>query len=775
MRLGTIAFLVGVVIALQFAHLPQIAWSFLLVPLLLVLLRFPHVNAVVLLFCGMLWLSLRASILIDGTLTTELEGRDAIIEGSIVSIPVLRADSSRFIFSVENMHVEGRAVTQPKRIKLSWYGHKPLKLASGQRWRLTVRLKRPYGMMNPGGFDYERWLFQQGIGATGYVRNASTNTQLNDRDKIFDMTNAFYRLRQHLSDRINQLAGNSDQVGIIQALALGERGQISPDQWQRLQDTGTNHLVAISGLHIGLVSAWVFFVSRWLWPRSLGRYLNLAAPRAAAICGWVAAVLYAALAGFSIPTQRALVMVTVVMLGVITQRPIALSHVWALSLLAVLIYDPLAPLSAGFWLSYAAVGVILFGLGNRLTTTSLWWRFGRVHIVVALGLAPLLILLFQNIPVLSPLANFIAVPLVSLVTVPATLLAMVFIDLWPIFSEGLLLIAHYSLVILQKILTILHPYSSLPINLPVLNIFTLSSLVIGTLWLLTPKGWPTRWLGVVGFLPLFFFTVDRPKEGTFWLSVLDVGQGTSIVVTTKNHTLVYDTGARFSDQFDMGSAVVLPYLRALSDRQVDMLIVSHEDNDHMGGAASIIAAGSVKQVLSSAPDKFAKDVAKPCVGGESWQWDGIHFELFHPDANYRVKNKRTVRNNRSCVLRVSNGSEAVLLPGDIEKDAERYLMTHYRDRLSADIVVAPHHGSRTSSTQSFINNINPDYVIYTVGYRNRYGFPKSQVTERYDGMGAKAYRTDDSGALRFILDGEGEIAPPTQYRQEQRRFWHTIR
>jgi len=771
MRLGTIAFLAGILIALQFTHLPAPAWSLLLFPLLFVSLRLPYVGTVALLLVGVLWLSLRASFLLDGTIAAELEGKDAIIEGSIVSIPVTKENFSKFLFSVDAMHIDGVKITGPKRIRLSWYGKGSKAVASGQRWRFTARLKRPYGTMNPGGFDYERWLFQNRINATAYIRINSANTQL---DNVSDI-DSFYRLRQHLHDRIGDLVGDSTQVGIIQALALGERGQISQEQWQRLQETGTNHLVAISGLHIGLVAAWVFFLARWLWSRSLARFYRIPASRVAAVLAWCAAFSYAAMAGFSIPTQRALVMVSVVMLGIISQRPLALSHVWALSLLAVLIYDPLAPLSAGFWLSYAAVGVILFALGNRLTNTGLWWRYGRVHVVVALGLAPLLIVLFQNVPVLSPLANFIAVPLVSLVTVPLTLLALPFVDLLPKLSGLLLLGAHYSLLLLEQVLASVHQYSKLPFDLPVLNGFAMSSLVIGTLWLLMPRGWPARWLGVVGFLPLFFVSPDRPAVNSFWLTVLDVGQGTAIVIETQNHTLVYDTGARFSDNFDMGSAVVLPYLQAQGLATIDTLLVSHADNDHIGGAASILEEAEVKRVLTSATENFGKGVATECKAGQSWQWDGIQFELLHPDATYATKSKGRTRNNRSCVLRISNGVEAVLLPGDIEKEAERYLLERYNDKLKANIIVAPHHGSRTSSTPHFVKKINVDYVIYTVGYRNRYGFPKSLVMKRYQDTGALAYRSDDSGALRFILDGDGEIAPPTQYRIEQRRFWHTVR
>lgn len=771
MRLGTITFLAGIMIGLQFTDLPPLAWSILLFPLLLVSLRFPRLRSAAMLVMGVLWLSLRASLVVDGTLATKLEGKDAIIEGSIVSIPVIKEDYSRFTFAVENMHVDGLQISDSKRLRLTWYGRQPVTVKSGQRWRLTVRLKRPYGTMNPGGFDYEAWLFQNRINATGYVRQAANNQRLPDRG----LTDRFFRLRQHLLDRIGIVMSDMKQSGIIQALALGERGRIAAEQWQRLQATGTNHLVAISGLHIGLVAAGMFVLARWLWLRSPLQSARLPAARVAAILAWCAAFFYAALAGFSLPTQRALVMLSVVMLGVIWQRPLILSYVWALSLLAVLVYDPLAPLSAGFWLSYAAVGVIIFTLGNRLTASGLWWRWGRVHVVIALGLAPLLFVLFQQLPLLSPLANFFAVPLVSFVTVPLTLTALVFIDLLPAVAHYLLLAADYSLIALDTFLIAIHRYSKLPVNLPAASGGALISLVVGTVWLLLPRGWPARWLGLAGFLPLFFAAPSRPAVNHYWLTVLDVGQGLAVVVETQHHVLLYDTGARYSEQFDMGAAVVLPYLRHKGINKIDILLISHADNDHIGGAQSVLNGIQVDKLLAPPTDYAEMTESVPCQAGYTWHWDGVDFELLHPNANYIEKNKRRIRNNRSCVLRISNGAESVLLPGDVEKGAEKSLLAHAGDRLKADIILAPHHGSLTSSTAAFVEKVNPDYVVFAVGYRNRYGFPKEKVVKRYQEIDAKGFRTDDSGALQFVLDTDGEIAQPLQYRLQQRRFWHTRR
>lgn len=771
MRLGTIAFLAGIVLGLQLSELPAAWSSLLLFPLLLIALRFPQARTVSLLLCGLLWLSWRCSLILGGTLAPHFEGRDAIIVGSIVSIPAYRDNSVRFMFSVERMEVAGELVAAPKRVRLSHYGSNLLLLGGGQRWQFIVRLKRPSGTMNPGGFDYERWLFQNHVNATGYVRD---DAELNRPLAAAGADHTVMRLRQHLAERLTALAPDARQLGIIQALALGERGQMAQEQWQRLQATGTNHLVAISGLHIGLIAGASFFISRWLWSRTLGRRVALAAPRFAAVVAWLAALFYAALAGFSIPTQRALVMVSVVMLAILAQRPLALSHVWALSLLVVLVVDPLAVLSAGFWLSYAAVGVILFSFSNRLAPNNLWWRWGRVHVVVALGLAPLLVLFFQQLPWVSPLANFIAVPLVSFVTVPLILAALPWVDLLPGLSALLLLGAHHSLMALDAVLIFLDERGRLPFGLGAVTGVSGIAALLGIFWLLMPRGWPARWLGVFGLLPMLFMTSPRPSNEHFWVTLLDVGQGLAVVVQTAHHTLLYDSGARFSDNFDMGEAVVVPYLRHSGVHRLDTMIISHADNDHIGGAASILGSMPVVRLLSSAPEQFDFAAAGHCRAGEQWQWDGVHFEILHPHSDFFDANERSRRNNHSCVLRISNGAYSVLLPGDIEAAAERQLLATYGEQLRSDILVVPHHGSKTSSSERFVAAVAPDYALYAIGYRNRYGFPKENIVRRYQAIGADTYRSDDSGALRFEIGTAAPLPPPRQYRLLQRRFWHTV-
>ncbi len=769
MRLGTIAFLAGIVAGLQFTSLPPMVWSVLLVPSVLILLRFPQLHAIAFFAAGLLWLFIRSSLLISGTLPSELEGKNVIIEGSVVSIPVKRERASQFMFRVDRVLKANEHRLRLNKIKLTWYGDKKTAFKSGQYWRLTVRLKRPNSTMNPGGFDYAAWLLQNHVNAVGYIRDSPTPQLIADSGNI----NPIYQWRNNLYSQFNEAVSDQTQRGILNALAFGKRDDIPPEQWQRLQDTGTNHLVAISGLHIGLVAAWVYVVVRWFWLRLVSRFVGFPASSVAAIAAFLCAFFYAALAGFALPTQRALIMLMVVSLGVVSRRPLIFSHVWALSLLAVLIYDPFTPLSAGFWLSFAAVGVIIYTLTNRFAMKGLWWKFGRVHVVISIGLAPFLVIFFSQVPVMSPLANLIAVPLVSIITVPLTLLSLVLIHPLPEVSSVIVQIANYSLIVMDNYLNWIHEFPVWRLSAGGVSSTAIVGLIIGTALLIAPRGVPARWLGLFGFIPLLFSQQIRPEYGEYWLSVLDVGQGLAVIVETQQHTLVYDTGARYSSRFDMGDAVVIPYLRYNGLDKVDTVLVSHSDNDHSGGLGSITEAIPVTNILTSRPEEITVDRdIQACRSGNSWQWDGVKFEVLHPPPRLSAESKSNNRNNDSCVLSVTNGVETVLLPGDIERRSEHYLIDRFAEKLNADILLVPHHGSKTSSTIAFIQQVNPEYAVVSAGYRNRWGFPKPEVIKRYLLQGSHVLETKKSGAIKFVLDGDGVIDAPSEFGKENKRFWH---
>ncbi|MCP4041542.1 MAG: DNA internalization-related competence protein ComEC/Rec2, partial [Gammaproteobacteria bacterium] len=606
------------------------------------------------------------------------------------------------------------------------------------------RLKRPHGFSNPGGFDYEGWLFQHGIRATGYVRSRGENRRL-----VESQGYPVARLRQYLDGRFDLEFRDSEYLGIAKALAIGLRHDLNDDQWQILRATGTSHLMAISGLHIGLVAGFTFLLARRLWSRAGSAPLYLAAPRFAALPALLAALIYAALAGFSIPTQRALVMVVVVMAAMLLRGRPYPSHSLAVAMLLILLVDPLAVLSAGFWLSFVAVAIILFGMGGRVSGRGFWWRWGRVHWLVAIGLLPVLLAFFGENPLLSPLANLLAVPWVGMVVVPLVLAGTLLLVPLPALGEWLLLAGLKAVELFWPFLDWLAGLDLVYRIPPVTQPLFLAAGGIGVILLLSPRGFPGRWLGVVWLTPLVFAPLDEgPEAGSAWLTLLDVGQGLAAVVRTSNHLLVYDTGPRYSAHFDAGHAVVEPYLRSLGIGYIDTLVISHGDNDHAGGAESLLAAVPAGLILTGEPDQ-RWPTATTCRRGRRWQWDGVMFRILHPG-----KELSSQDNNNSCVLQVSVDGESILLPGDIESTVEEALVEIFGSELRSRIMVAPHHGSRTSSSEEFLAAVSPEHILFSVGYRNRFGLPPMQVLQRYRSHGAADHETASRGAITFKLGKE---------------------
>jgi len=777
MRSGTIAFLLGVLAFQQLRDPPDPRWVGLLAVLLPVAVLSRKWRLPVVLAVGFLWALLRAALILSHGIAPELEGRDVLVEGVVASIPAPRERGLRFDFDVQTLTAEDRRQPSPGRIQLSWYGAAPA-VGVGERWRLKVRLKRPRGFMNPGGFDYEGWLFQHRIRARGYVRRDAGNLRLVEQPEGHPVD----RLRRRLQVAIAGVLGDSPNLGMVTALAVGERQGLSARQWQVLTRTGTNHLMAISGLHVGLVAGLVFFLVRCLWAWPGVTVLYLPAPKAAAAVALLAAAGYAALAGFAIPTQRALIMLAVAMGAVLLQRGSAASHSLALALLAVLVFDPFAVMAPGFWLSFAAVAVILLGMSGRLrvqrapgasdspmavNAPGLWWKWGRVQWLVAVGLLPLTLVLFQRASLVSPIANLVAVPWMSLSVIPLTLAGALAAPVVPAAGAVLL---HAADALLALLWAYLEWLSALPAALWTQHAprgWATGCAVLGVVLLLAPRGLPGRWLAGLWLLPLFLARPPAPAPGEVWFTLLDVGQGLAAVVRTAGHTLVYDTGPRFSERFDTGRAVVVPFLREAGVDRIDLLVVSHGDNDHIGGARSILDELPVERIITGVPDKLLGTGAEACGADQAWNWDGVKFRIIHPPAGRLYKG-----NDGSCVLRVDSGAAGVLLPGDIEKPTERLLLDKYRPGLAAEILVAPHHGSNTSSTRAFLQTVNPGYVLFPVGYRNRFGFPKSRVTARYREQGVTLLDTAQHGAISFRLPIAGDLVPPETYRQAARRYWN---
>ena len=762
MRLICLAFLLGVILLHQHASLPSPNWAFLLIPLLL-LLKFTKIRLIVVFSCGYLWALLFSSYFLSFELDAEHEGQDIQIVGFVDSLVSQETRRAQFEFDVLSATYQGKTIESPGRIKLTWYNEYP-NLSLGEKWQLTVRLKRPRGFSNPGGFDYERWMFSEKIRAQGYVRPRGENILLDANT----LKSRLYQVRQSIANSINEVSDELQHEAILSALSIGDRQAMSQDQWRILLATGTNHLMAISGLHIGLVAGLGFILGRWCWSRSARLIHILSSPKAGALLAIALALYYSFLAGFSVPTQRALVMVVVVMLGYIQLKQRLPSTILAAALFVVLLWDPLAVLSASFWLSFLAVGLLIYGMSGRVSDKGWWWKWGRAQWVLFLGLLPLLLFLFQKASFVAPIANIIAVPWVSLVVVPLALLASTVSLVNDVLAGWLFELVDRAFEIIWVFLAWLASFSWAQWVKPQIPLWLTTVTLLGILLLLAPKGFKLRYFGFIWLIPLFLYSADKPRQGELWFTMLDVGQGLSLVLRTSNHVLVYDTGAKFSEHFDAGRAVVVPYLNNyLGVNHLDKLIIGHSDNDHMGGASSVLSAVSVKEIIASDDEGLETYDIQVCTTGMSWSWDGVSFEMLHPDEGYLGSD-----NDRSCVLKVDTASASILITGDIEKRAESNLLVAQEEKLDSDILVVPHHGSLTSSTEEFIELVSPQVALFAVGYRNRYGFPKPEVVDRYSAHQTALYETSRHGAISFRLNGEIHQFRPKTFRDTNRYYWH---
>jgi len=744
-----IAFLSGCLLVAWLPQLPSLYWLLTLFPLIIIAWRWSKWT-ILWFIVAVIWASVQAHVRLDNQLDPIHERQDILVSGFIDSLPHHNGQRVRFEFKPENS-----SVNLPAKIRLSWYFPPDITPQANEKWQFLVRLKVPHGMANPGGFDYESWLFQQQIGATGYIRQSELNQKLQSAS----MYSVNY-WRATLIEKMASLLEQSPHLALVQGLGVGNRDLMQPEQWETLRQTGTSHLLAISGLHIGLAAALGFFAGKTVWRIRSQQLLILSDRQAGAVGGLLLAVFYALLAGLSIPTQRALVMVSVVMLSIFIKRRVDPLQVLSLSLILVLFIDPFAVMAVGFWLSFTAVLCILYVAQYRQPARK--WLWLHIHLWIAVGLTPLLLLFFQETSLIAPLANLLAVPLVSFLIVPLLLLTMLLLSLD-------LQLAGWLLDITERLLALLWWYldclAQLPLSVwqtPVFSIGLLGLSGIGILILLAPRGWPLRWLGIILLMPLFFYSPKRPDAAEVWFTLLDVGQGLSAVVQTQNHTLVFDTGPAFGE-FNTGSAVVIPYLRYQAVKQLDMLIISHADNDHIGGANAVLSTYPANQVLSSDPDKLAGSAL--CEQGQSWRWDQVQFEVLHPSINDTGS-----RNDLSCVLKISSQYGNILLTGDIERRAEIGLVRQYAQQLSADILIAPHHGSRSSSSKVFIQQVSPRFVLFASGYQNRYNFPARNVVDRYHQMGSKTFQTGIQGALMIKLDQQLNLSPKG-WRQQHRRLW----
>ena len=795
MRCLLLAFASGVLALQQQPELPAHAWAASVLALLLIALlgalgarrldgrpRELALGAakaalvVAVAIAGFFYAAWRAEARLADQLPSAWEGRDVEIRGVVDEMPQPVDRGRRFAFAVERVLTEDAMV--PSRLSLGWYasrngegpGSEIPELHAGERWQLVVRLKRPHGTINPHGFDLEGWLLENGFGATGYVREDDANR----------MVEAFAgrpgdhveRLRESIRLRILRALDGRPYAGVIAALAIGDERAIPAEQWRVFNRTGIGHLISISGLHVTFFASLIGAIVLGLWRRSHALTLALPARKAAAVAGVVAAFAYVALAGFQVPAQRTLYMLVVAAAGLWLGRPGTASVVWLWALAVVLALDPWASLAPGFWLSFGAVGVLLYAGVGRVGTGSVLGAAARAQWAVTLGLVPLMLILFQQISLVSPLANAVAIPAVTVIVVPLTLVSIALP--W----NGLLVAAHEVFAWLAALLEWLSALPAAVWQQHGPSVWAVVAGLAGVAWILAPRGVPGRALGVAWLLPLFIVAPSLPPPGAFRVTVLDVGQGLAVLVQTHAHALLYDTGPRFNETADAGSRIVAPVLRATGVARLDGMIVSHQDSDHSGGALSLMQTVPIGWLASSLPEDSSilrsraahGEPVHRCLAGERWDWDGVQFSFLHPvAANYA--NPKLKANDLSCVLRVSSASGSALLTGDIEARTEADLVRRDAASLRAQLLVVPHHGSRSSSTPAFIAAVAPQIAVFTPGYRNRFGHPRPEIVERYTSAAIPTYRTDYEGALTFAFEPRTALAPRAQ-RDADRRYWH---
>ena len=736
MRTGMVALALGL-LALRFLPALPPVWLCTLLPVIgLMLLPFRTYPVAFFLF-GLSWACLQAQWAQDDRLPSRLDGETRWVEGRVVGLPQHTEAVVRF----ELADARSRHGTVPPLMRLAWYGGPPVK--SGERWRVAVKLKRPAGLLNPHAFDYDAWLLAQRIGATGTVKDGEL------------LSEARWAWRDGIRQRL-QAVDAQGRTGVLTALVLGDGSGLSRQDWQVLQDTGTVHLLVISGQHIGLLAGVVYLLiaglARYgLWPNRL--------PWLPWACGlaFAAALGYGLLAGFEVPVRRACLMIGLVLLWRLRFRHLGAWWPLLLALNGVLLLDPLASLQPGFWLSFAAVAVLIFTFSGRLGPWRWWQTWTRAQWLIAIGLGPLLLVLGLPISLSGPLVNLLAVPWISLLVLPPALLGTLLLPV-PYVGEGLLWLAGG---LIDGLFTgLAWMAGQVPAWVPTaIPMWVWGLGALGAFLLLLPRGVPLRPLGWPLLLLLIFPPRSEIPEGVADIWQLDVGQGLAILVRTRHHTLLYDAGPRFGDN-DLGERVVLPTLRKLGVDGIDLMLISHAHADHAGGARAVAQGLPVKHVLGGEPAELPNEwQAAGCESGRRWTWDGVNFELWQW-AHARESNPK------SCVLQIEASGERMLLTGDIDMAAERALLESPL-AIPTDWLQSPHHGSRSSSSMALLDRLRPKAVLISRGQGNSFGHPHPTVLARYQKYGMAIYDSADQGAVHLQL---GRFEAPRSMRLE-RRFW----
>ena len=767
---------------------------------------------------------LRSSAYAEESLSPALEGRDMLVTGIVVGLPQSNEMGLRFRLQVEAATLGGLHTDLPALMDVGWYGgafsagpavfpdaehpggtgqaqpafhlnRLPANVKAGERWTMLLRIKAPHGSHNPRGFDYELWLWEQGVQALGYVRASPKDPAALREGQTWRHPVAL--ARQEVRDQINRRVESRQLAGVIAALVVGDQNAIDRTDWDVFRTTGVAHLVSISGLHITMFAWGASLLLGWLWRRSGRLCRAVPAPHAALVGGVLLASAYAVFSGWGIPAQRTCLMLAVVGLLRLAGARWPWPHIWMLTCAAVVVVDPWALLQPGFWLSFVAVGV-LFATDSGATHANpasvaaprdvetlegqgpdnvARWRawIGRAakgveaglreQWLITLTLAPLSLLLFGQMSLVGLLANAVAIPWVTLVVTPLALLGVLFAGLWDVAAAALSVL----LAVLQWLAN--WQWAAIAMALPPLWIGVVGTL--GGLVLVLPLPATVRLLGLPLLVPLLLWRVPVPPHGHFELLAADIGQGNAVLVRTAAHALLYDAGPRYSLESDAGHRVLVPLLRSLNMR-LDRLVLSHRDIDHVGGAAAVLATQPQAEIMSSLGADHVlqtERATRRCQAGQHWEWDGVHFDVLHPPVLEYEANRKP--NALSCVLRVTSGGRAVLLAGDIEEAQETQLLSA-GTALRSDVLLVPHHGSKTSSSRAFLQAVQPAVAVVQAGYRNRFGHPAPPVVDRYRQFGIALIDTPHCGA--YVWQSWRPEMPQDEacIRLRNRRYWHHV-
>jgi len=704
---------------------------------------------------GFYYAAWRADLRLADRVDPAWVGQVLVATGVVEGLPQQTRHGWRFILRVPQ--TEGAPL--PTRLRVSvahkWLATPP---RAGECLRLPVRARPPHASQNPGVVDAEGWLFEHGIRGFASAAGPVQVTQACGVSLRATIDAARQRLRDGMQARLVDTAGALPYAGVVIALAVGDQAAIPDAQWRLFRITGVTHLMSISGLHITLLSGLAYLLIYALWRRVAWLTLRLPAARAAALSGLLLAIIYTAVSGFGIPAQRTLYMIAVMVVGVWMGWAHTPSRVLAAALAVVVLIDPWAALAPGFWLSFLAVAALFYSGSGRLRPPRWWRAWAQTQWVASLALLPVLLLLFHEFSLVSPLANAFAIPVISLLVVPLAMGVALLPWAW---------LATLTHALIAAVMWGLDRLATVP--QPVWHVgeadgWAMGLAAVGLIYLLLPVAVPRRAVAGLLLLPLLFPPEDRPVAGALRVETLDVGQGLAVVVSTARHTLLFDTGPAF-DGSDAGQRIVAPYLWSMGVRQLDGLIVSHSDSDHSGGAASIEQAMAPRWSLYGQPG--AGQVR--CFAGQRWQWDGVRFEVLHPPAHW-ADNPYFSDNDRSCVVKVESAWGSVLLVADIERLGELQLLETQREQLQSTLSLVPHHGSAGASSERFVAAVRPEEAVIAVGHGNRFGHPRGEVLDRYRAAGSRVWRTDLDGAIRVDLLPDGRVV--RGWRQERRRYWH---